>query len=257
MKENRLYGDLASWFHLLSAPAEYAEEAAMYSKKLEEACESPPSTVLELGSGAGNNASHMKSRFELTLVEPSEGMLELSRRINPECEHIQEDMRTVRLGRTFDAVFVHDAVDYMLTEADMRAAFETAFVHCNPRGAALFAPDHVRENFKPDTDHGGNDDGDCGLRFLQWTSDPDPADTSYVMDFAYLLRDETGAVSVEHDRHRCGLFARDEWMTWLSEAGFVPRCVPFEHSELEPGSTELFVATKPLSRFERRSDKFS
>lgn len=248
VEENRLYGDLASWFHLLSAPHEYAEEAAIYSRILEEACESPPRSVLELGSGAGNNASHMKSRFELTLVEPSEGMLELSRSINPECQHIQGDMRTARLGRTFDAVFVHDAVDYMLTESDMRAAFETAFVHCNSRGAALFAPDHVRENFKPDTDHGGNDDGGRGLRYLQWTSDPDPADTSYVMDFAYLLRDETGAVSVEHDRHRCGLFARDEWMTWLTEAGFVPRCVPFEHSELEPGSTELFVAARaPLA----------
>jgi trans-aconitate methyltransferase len=244
LRENRLYGELASWFHLLSAPHEYAEEAATYSKVLEEACESPPRTVLELGSGAGNNASHMKSRFQLTLVEPSEGMLELSRGINPECEHVQGDMRTVRLGRQFDAVFVHDAVDYMLTEADMRAAFETVYEHCKPGGAALLAPDHVRENFQPDTEHGGNDDGGRGLRFLEWTTDPDPSDTSYVVDFAYLLRDETGTVRVEHDRHRCGLFSRGEWMSWLTEAGFAPRCIPFEHSELEPGSTELFAAAK-------------
>jgi SAM-dependent methyltransferase len=245
IEENRLYGELASWFHLLSAPDEYAEEAAIYSSILEEACESPLRSVLELGSGAGNNASHMKLRFHLTLVEPSDGMLNLSRGINPECEHVQGDMRTVRLGRKFDAVFVHDAVDYMLTEADLRAAFETAFIHCEAKGAALCAPDHVRENFKPDTDHGGNDDGGRGLRFLEWTSDPDPSDTSYIVDFAYMLRDGTGAVRVEHDRHRCGLFSRDEWMTWLAEAGFAPRCVPFQHSELEPGSTELFVATKP------------
>jgi SAM-dependent methyltransferase len=229
----------------LSAPAEYAEEAAIYSTILEEATEPARRSVLELGSGAGNNASHMKSRFQLTLVDLSQGMLELSRGINPECEHIQGDMRMVRLGRKFDAVFVHDAIDYMLTEADLRAAFETAFVHCEPKGTALFAPDHVRENFKPDTEHGGNDQGGRGLRYLQWSYDPDPADTTYVVDFAYLLRDETGEASVEHDRHRCGLFARDEWMTWLGEAGFEPRCVPFEHSELEPGSTELFLASKP------------
>lgn len=41
-------------------------------------------------------------------------------------------MRTVRLGRTFDAVFVHDAVDYMTSEDDLRHVIETAFVHCRP-----------------------------------------------------------------------------------------------------------------------------
>jgi hypothetical protein len=41
-------------------------------------------------------------------------------------------------------VFVHDAVAYMTTERELRAAIETAFVHCRPGGAALFAPDHVR-----------------------------------------------------------------------------------------------------------------
>jgi hypothetical protein len=34
-------------------------------------------------------------------------------------------------------------------------AIETADVHCRPGGVALFAPDYVRENFKPTTDHGG------------------------------------------------------------------------------------------------------
>lgn len=31
----------------------------------------------------------------------------------------------------------------------------------------------------------------------------------------------------------------------LSEAGFQPSVVPFDHSELEPGSYEVFVARKP------------
>ena len=30
-------------------------------------------TLLELGSGGGNNASHLKARFEMVLVEPSRG----------------------------------------------------------------------------------------------------------------------------------------------------------------------------------------
>ena len=106
-------------------------------------------------------------------------------------------MRSVRLGRIFDCVFVHDAVGYMTSESDLRRAMETAFVHCRPGGAALFAPDHVRENFRPSTDHGGHDAGARGLRYLEWTWDPDPTDTTCVADYAYLLRESDGSVRVE------------------------------------------------------------
>ena len=78
--------------------------------------------VLELGSGGGNNAVHLKAGFDLTLVDLSAEMVAVSQPLNPECDHVVGDMRTVRLGRTFDAVFVHDAVAYMLTEDDLRAA---------------------------------------------------------------------------------------------------------------------------------------
>ena len=35
----KLYHELAEWFHLLTAPAEYAEEAEFYTRKLIEACD--------------------------------------------------------------------------------------------------------------------------------------------------------------------------------------------------------------------------
>jgi len=243
----RLYGELADWFHLLTAPADYAEEAETYRRLLAEACPQPIRSVLELGSGGGNNASHLKAHFKMTLVDCSPAILDVSRALNPECEHIEGDMRTVRLGRLFDAVFVHDAVTYMTSEEDLWAAMETAFVHCRPGGAALFAPDYVRENFRESTDCGGHDGDGRGLRYLEWTWDPDPADNTYTVDYAYLLRDRDGSVRVEHDRHIEGLFGRDTWLRLLAEAGFVPRVVPFEHSELEPGSHELFVAVRPAS----------
>ena len=126
----RMYTELASWWPLLSSLDEYAEEAAFYQEKLLEACERPPHTLLEIGSGGGNNASHLKQRFQMVLVDLSPGMLEVSRRLHPECEHVEGDMRTVRLGRQFDWVFLHDAICYMTTEEDLRKAIETAFVHC-------------------------------------------------------------------------------------------------------------------------------
>jgi hypothetical protein len=240
----RLYGELAAWWPLLSAPADYAEEAAFYQRMLLDACDPPCQTLLELGSGGGNNASHLKARFGMVLVDRSPGMLQVSRALNPECEHIEGDMRSVRLGRQFDCVFVQDAVVYMTTEADLRRAIETAYVHCRPGGAALFAPDHVRENFRASTDHGGHDGADRALRYLEWTWDPDPADSSYVVDYAYLLRESDGSVHVEWDRHVEGLFARADWLRLLSEVGFEPKVVPVEHSELEPGRYEAFVCSR-------------
>ena len=110
-------------------------------------------------------------------------------------------MRTVRLGRQFDAVFVHDAVCYMTTESDLRQAIDTAFAHCKPGGVALFCPDYTRENFEAGAEHGGEDDGTRGMRWLSWQWQRDPHDTTYFVDYAYLLRENDGSVHVEHDRH--------------------------------------------------------
>jgi SAM-dependent methyltransferase len=238
----RLYRDLAPWFTLLTAPEEYAAEAEAYRRILSDAIQ--PRTVLELGSGAGNNASHLKAHFEMTLVDLSPEMLRVSLEQNPECAHTQGDMRTVRLGRAFDAVFVHDAVMYLRTEADLALAVETAFVHTRPGGVALFVPDCVRETFRPVTDSGGHDREARGLRYLEWTWDPDPEDTTFVSDFAYLLRDEDGSVSSISERHVVGLFPRETWLGLLSRAGFAARRVGIDLDDMEPGSYEGFLGLR-------------
>ena len=63
----RLYSDLSSWWPVLSAPEDYTEDAAFYQKTIIAACSSTPQTLLELGSGGGNDASHLKAFFTMTL----------------------------------------------------------------------------------------------------------------------------------------------------------------------------------------------
>jgi SAM-dependent methyltransferase len=246
VSDPKLYADLASWWPLMSPSSEYADEAAEYQRILLESSRRPCRTLLELGSGGGSNASYLKARFEMVLVDRSSGMLDVSRALNPECEHVLGDMRTVRLGRRFDAVFVHDAVSYMASEEDLRRAIETAALHCEPGGAVLFAPDHVRETFTPSTDHGGHDGPDRAMRFLEWSWDPDPTDTTCLTDYVYVLRERDGSVRVEWDRHVEGLFARADWLRWLTEVGLQARVVPFDHSDLDPGSYEVFACTLGL-----------
>jgi SAM-dependent methyltransferase len=232
-EEYRFYGELARWWPLISPPEEYTEEAGEAAELLGSAA-IPVREVLELGSGGGHNAFHLKSRFAMTLVDLYEEMLAVSRRLNPECDHYQGDMRTVRLGREFDAVFVHDAIDYMTTEDDLRRAIETAFVHCRPGGVALFVPDATAELFTPSSSSGGSDAPDGrGARYLEWSWDPDPDDTWVQTEYAFLLRDTDGTVSSTHESHRTGLFSRDVWLRLVAEAGFTAQAIPDETNDRE------------------------
>lgn len=222
MATPRLYGDLAPWFHLLTSPTDYGKEADLYARLLTEAG-SDVSTVLELGSGGGNVASHLRDRFTLTLTDVSPEMIGVSLGINPKVEHVVGDMRTLRLGRTFDAVFAHDAVSYLTTVADLEETIETAAIHCRPGGGAVFVADFVAETWGEFTSHGGHDGIDRSLRYLEWTHSFDPGTYGYVMDMVYVMRSATGEVDVVHDRHDLGAFPQAIWLEVLDGAGFDPR----------------------------------
>lgn len=238
----KLYGELAKWWPLVSAPEDYAPEVDFFLPLLDEVTSAGNATLLELGSGGGNNASYMKRDFStVTLVDLSPQMLEVSARLNPDCAHVQGDMRSVRLGRSFDVVFVHDAIDYMTTLAALREVLETAWLHCREGGMALFVPDHVRETFAPSTDHGGADGDSCSVRYLEWSRDPNPNDTTFVTDYVIIVREEGKPVSVVHDEHVHGIFALEDWLRLLHDVGFAAAFV------IDDYERHVFVARKPIA----------
>jgi len=242
----KIYNEIAEWWHVMSTPADYAEEAALCRDALEDLGDGKAETLLELGSGGGNNASHLKHNYRLTLVEPSDRMRARSEELNPECRHLPGDMRTVRLDKVFDAVFIHDAIMYMTTEKDLRAAIDTAFDHCRPGGVALFVPDYTRETWRGDISSGGNDRGERSLRYLQWTYDPDPTDTCFTTAFAFLLKEGAGPVRAESDEHVQGLFPRATWLALIRETGFEPLTRPHRHSSFDADhGHELFLGLRP------------
>jgi SAM-dependent methyltransferase len=237
----RFYEELAEWWPLFSSPASYAVEADDLVARLELGPRAYEPTLLELGSGGGNLASHLADRFALTLSDLSPGMLALSRALNPKAEHVQGDMRSLRLDRRFDAVVIHDAIMYMTEPADLQAALRTAALHCKPDGVVAVLPDCVKETFAPGTEEGGNDGSDGrALRYLEWVWDPDPADDTYVADYAFLLRERDGSVTAVHDRHLEGLFARARWLEWFAAAGLVARC------SRDPWGRDVFIARPRL-----------
>jgi SAM-dependent methyltransferase len=221
-----LYRDLVPWYRLIDPYEDHLAEATCYLEALERAATPRAETLLDLGAGAGGNVYHLKKRFRCTLVDIAPNMSTLSRELNPECEHILGDMRTVRLGRQFDAVLVHDAIMYMTTEDELRAAIETAAIHTRSGGAAVFAPDTYADTFAEGCVLLEHDDGRRAMRGMEWSWDPDPSDSTVFVEYSFLLRDEHGQIESVHDRHTEGLFSVDTWTRLLEGAGFSVEMIP-------------------------------
>jgi hypothetical protein len=241
-----LYRDLVPWYRLLDPYEDHLNEATSYKKNLLRVETPDNATLLDLGAGAGNNAYYLVDRYKCTLVDLSPDMSRLSRELLPQCEHLLGDMRTVRLDRTFDAVLVHDAIVYMTSEAELRAAIETAYIHTRPGGAALFAPDCVRETFRDHTEFFEADDGTRSMRGMEWSWDPDPHDDIAVAEYAFLLRDGTEIKAV-HDRHFEGVFSRAKWIEILESVGYRVELVSRPLDE-EGEFDEVFFCQRPEGR---------
>lgn len=247
MPQHRLYNDLAHLWPVISPPEGYLEEAGYWREALKARLSPGRPTILELGVGGGHLLSHLTSDFQATAVDISEKMLALSQRLNPGVEHHVGDMRTVRLGRTFGAVLVHDAIGYMLNENDLRAVFATAKAHLEPEGVFIVAPDWFRDTFQgTSVQHWIRGKDELELTYIEYRHDPDPNDTTIESIFFFILRSD-GEVRVEQDRHLTGLFPLETWLKLMGQAGFEVEHVSFPACEGGYGGHLLVGVLRPDS----------
>ena len=215
-----MYYELAHLWPLISPPEDYADEARYWRDVLREKLGPGRHRLLELGVGGGHNLSHLTDEFDATAVDLSEKMLQNSIKLNPSVEHHVGDMRSIRLGRKYNAVLIHDAVGYMLTEQDLQLTFATAAEHLEANGVLVTAPDDFRETFRgPVISHNTNSNSQTELTYVEYEYDPDPNDTTVESIMFYLIREE-GKLRIEQDRHVTGLFPMQTWLDLMGEAGF-------------------------------------
>ena len=228
----RLYTDLAWLWPHLSPPDHYTAEAAHLDALLVEHLGPGPHRILELGAGGGHTLVHLDARADrggrhrTVAADLSPQMLQHAAQLIPGLETHAADMRTMRLSATddrgFDAVLIHDAIDYLLAEDDLKQTFDTARAHLRPGGLLFVAPTYLKETFEDNevADDGTTIDGDQ-LTYFTYVHDPDPSDTTFEMILLYLIRDlKTRKVQLIEDRHTLGLFAYETWTTLMEQAGF-------------------------------------
>ena len=171
-------------------------------------------------------------------------MLDLSRQLNPAVDHHLGDMRTVRLGRTFDGVLIHDAVSYLLTEIDLSATFATARAHLRPGGVLLVAPDWVRESFPAPVEFVWvRKKGSLEVSIREYLHDPDRDDSRTESIYSYMI-EEQGNVSIERDVHGNGLFSGSVWVRLFEQVGFGVERVSLPGNEGGYGGN-MFIGTLP------------
>ena len=215
----------------MSPPDDYRDESRYWLRELRSRLPAGRRRILDLGTGGGHHLSHLTAEFDATAVDLSEPMLEHSRRLNPGVAHHVGDMRTVRLGETFDAVLIHDAISYMTTEADLLAVFATARAHLRPDGLLIVAPDDYTETFDPPrVEHQTIRNADTELTYIEYSTDLDPTDTTIETTYIFFIK-QNGKLQVELDNHETGLFPIATWQRLLTESGFEVDRVDYPVSE--------------------------
>lgn len=243
--QRRLYRDLSWTWPIISPPEDYIEESERIKRLIRKHSKIPVKTLLNLGCGGGHVDWVLKKYFAITGVDISPNMLKNARKLNPQITYFKADIRTVRLKKEFDAVVLHDSVNYMLTRNDLKAVFKTAYVHLKPGGVLwTYVEEHnkIQQNrTKLSTSKQGNTE----ITFIENYYDPNPRDTTYEFVFVYLIR-KNKKLRIHTDRHLCGIFKLKTWFSVIREVGFKVKRQKFTHSTI-PASKDMpeLICLKP------------
>ncbi len=142
-RQARVFGPrYAAIYDAIYADKDYPAECRYLERLFRRHARTPVRTVLSLGCGTGNHDILLARRgFRVTGVDRSPGMLSAYatkfRCHGVEPDTHRGDVRTIRLGKRFDAAIAMFAVlGYQVADHDLRAALETAAAHLQ-RGAPL------------------------------------------------------------------------------------------------------------------------
>jgi SAM-dependent methyltransferase len=225
------YNDLAWTEILLADPSDYEEDAERCVEMITRRCAFTPKTLLHLGCGAGGHDTLFKRHFAVTGVDVSRGMLDIARQRHPDVEYFENDMRSVRLERLFDAVVIPDSIDYMVTRDDLGQAIRTAAVHLRP-GGVLVVVGKTSETFRDNNFAYTGEREDMQITVLENNYIHPYRPGTYEAAIVYLIR-EHGELHIRSECHVLGLFPRAAWEEAFAREGFA-----IEVSDLHGGYAE-------------------
>ena len=174
----------------------------------------------------------------MTGVDLDEGMLAIARTTVPEAVLVEADMRTMSLGRTFDAVVcLFSSVGYLTGTAELDQAVAAMASHLAPGGVLV-----VDGWIRPDAWTDGSTFSDVaivGSTHVARVSRSIREGTTTILEMAYLVATPAG---IEHheERHELTLFDDEAYRAAFRRAGLEPHVT----ASPMPGR-DRYVATRP------------
>ena len=235
-----MYGKVARIYDLLytrTGIKDYPAESEALHAIIQEA--SPGArTLLDVACGTGAHLEILRRWYEVEGADLSPEMLEVARRRLLDVPLHVADMRTLDLGRKFDAVTcLFSAIGYVTELADMRSTIRRLADHVAP-GGVLIVDGWVRPEDWGDDYRGGPDVAADDETMVVRLSFSRRAGSITEMDLHHLVRDADG---IEHfsEHHRLALVPTEEYMAAFESAGLRARILPYM------ASRDRVVGTKP------------
>jgi SAM-dependent methyltransferase len=129
---NLLYRE--PWLYEVIYPEPHDETPSMCRRMFSRYMRAPPASILDIGCGTGRDlASLSRDGADCLGVDFLPEMVEFARKMRPQLRFEVGDMRSLRVGQTFDVVLcMGSALMYSLTDGDLRATFRTFAAHAHP-----------------------------------------------------------------------------------------------------------------------------
>lgn len=239
-----LYADL---WPLVAPLASYEEEMRQWLDLLTHHFGERDLELLDLGTGGGHHLYHLcegwPGRCEGVVVDQSGAMLARVESLLPQFVTVKADMTTLGLGRRFPLIVVHDSFCYLSELSQVKALFATIAAHLQDGGLALVKVDALADQFDGPYRYlttFEDDDQEVTLTHYEW--DPDPTDNWLEVVYLFLERREQ-QVSSREERHRLGLFSREQLAQAFSAAGLDGRWKELERWDRDRPNPLLVLKT--------------
>jgi SAM-dependent methyltransferase len=226
-------------YDALYAYKDYAGEAVQLSRLIRE--RSPGArTLLDVACGTGKHLELLHADFEVEGVDLDEGLLAVAReRLGPVPLHLG-DMRTLDLGRRFDAVTcLFSAIGHLADVGELDRAIAAMASHLEPGGVLIVEP-----WLEPDAWAAGRlhlltvDEPE--LKIARVTV-PSRRDATAIVDFHYLVATPEG-VERHEERMELELFTVAEQLQAFERAG-----LEVEHDPEGLIGRGLFIGRRPYA----------
>ena len=136
-----MFHGLAKYYDTLVSAKDSRSESERLEQLARRVGRSSGRTWLDVACGTGRHLEYLRRHYAVTGIDVSPEMLRIARRRLPGIRLLRRDMRTFRLGTSFDVVScLYSAIGHLNTQRDLEATIANFARHAKPGGVVLVEP---------------------------------------------------------------------------------------------------------------------